>query len=182
MGVLLAPKLSQVDMHTPSHCRACQDQQAKLAIHAFIRTKTTQLESQLMKEKLDLHIYNNVRVFLCGCFTTWVQLSRPQGGEYFCNTPIVCGGVAGGLILTCWTGRVFILVACDLHCAFYSTALLRGYASTPCWQMSVTRMIRIFIIVIISFGLLIKKKKKRQTTKQVLGYFRKQVLIVTLAF
>ncbi|XP_023698777.1 uncharacterized protein C8orf48 isoform X2 [Paramormyrops kingsleyae] len=53
-------QLSQVDIHTPSHCRACQDQQAKLAIHTFIRTKTTQLESQLMKEKLDLHIYNNL--------------------------------------------------------------------------------------------------------------------------
>ncbi|XP_048885049.1 uncharacterized protein C8orf48 homolog isoform X2 [Brienomyrus brachyistius] len=59
-------QLSRVDMHTPSHCRACQDQQAKLATHTFIRTKTSQLESQLMKEKLDLHIYNNSSISLVG--------------------------------------------------------------------------------------------------------------------
>ncbi|KAL4648801.1 hypothetical protein GN956_G6882 [Arapaima gigas] len=56
----------EADMHKPSRCSTCEDQQAKLTLHTFLRTRKTLLESRQLQNKLDLHLCNYNSICLVG--------------------------------------------------------------------------------------------------------------------
>ncbi|KAI1898898.1 hypothetical protein AGOR_G00077140 [Albula goreensis] len=54
------------ELHEPSHCRACQEKQAKLAQDTFIRRKKSQLESWLLKDRVQAHLCERDTICLVG--------------------------------------------------------------------------------------------------------------------
>ncbi|XP_015206762.2 uncharacterized protein C8orf48 isoform X1 [Lepisosteus oculatus] len=56
----------EAKMHQPSRCHACQNKRADLARDTFIRIKKNQLESLLLKEKIEGTIYTKGSVCLVG--------------------------------------------------------------------------------------------------------------------
>ncbi|KAG9341659.1 hypothetical protein JZ751_018722, partial [Albula glossodonta] len=54
------------ELHEPSHCGACQEKQAKLAQDTFIRRKKSQLESWLLKDRVQAHLCERDTICLVG--------------------------------------------------------------------------------------------------------------------
>ncbi|KAJ8416758.1 hypothetical protein AAFF_G00326360 [Aldrovandia affinis] len=54
------------ELHQTSHCRACQESLAKLAQNTFIRRKKSQLESRLLQDKLQAHLFEKDAICLVG--------------------------------------------------------------------------------------------------------------------
>ncbi|XP_045573866.1 uncharacterized protein isoform X2 [Salmo salar] len=49
------------ELHDPSVCGVCVQQQAALSLNTFIRRKTTQLDTNTLEDKLHTHLYNRVQ-------------------------------------------------------------------------------------------------------------------------
>ncbi|XP_029578633.1 uncharacterized protein LOC115167971 [Salmo trutta] len=54
------------ELHDPSVCGVCVQQQAALSLNTFIRRKTTQLDTNTLEDKLHTHLYNRDAVCLLG--------------------------------------------------------------------------------------------------------------------
>lgn len=54
-------------MHDPACCPDCIHKQAELAQSQFVRMRSTKLEADLIKMKLEEYPYKKVRLYLCKC-------------------------------------------------------------------------------------------------------------------
>ncbi|XP_041712647.1 uncharacterized protein LOC121545843 [Coregonus clupeaformis] len=54
------------ELHDPSVCGVCVQQQAALSLNTFIRRKTTQLDANTLEDRLHTHLYNRDAVCLWG--------------------------------------------------------------------------------------------------------------------
>ncbi|XP_066505385.1 uncharacterized protein C8orf48-like [Hoplias malabaricus] len=59
-------KGAQQDFHDPSRCKVCLAKQAEIAMNFFIRNKCSQLQTQLLEEKIESHLYSRDTVCLLG--------------------------------------------------------------------------------------------------------------------
>ncbi|CDR01031.1 unnamed protein product, partial [Oncorhynchus mykiss] len=66
------------ELHDPSVCGVCVQQQAALSLNTFIRRKTTQLDNNILEDKLHTHLCNRVQ-------HTFTPLQQGTTHTHLCN-------------------------------------------------------------------------------------------------